>query len=478
MNEKLKSFFSNKLVLLRASFILSALLAISYVLAAFAAFTTNLIPGKYLGVLYIVSFVVTTAIIYFLISKRAGNKLRLVLLAVALVGIIVNVYMFSLGNATKSFIKSTQQATQSYEEYSIVALKSKAISLATPNQPTGILTTEPALDDVKTEASKLTKAAYSGYENPTSMLSALDDNSMQMVILKSSFVRSLQQENNNELFLRLQVLATFKVAVASTQGSVNGDVSKPFAVLISGIDTYGDISTTSRSDVNILAVVNPRTHNVLLVNTPRDYYVQLHGTTGVKDKLTHAGLYGVDMSVNTIEDLYGIDIKYNVRINFSSLESMVNTLGGVDVDSAYNFSAGGYTFNQGVNHLDGKQALAFSRERHSFEGGDRTRGENQMQVIKAIISKISSPATILKYQQILGSLQGTFQTNMSTDDLTTLVRNQIDTLSKWNVTSTNVDGAGSRAVTYSMGSQSLYVMIPDQASVNSAKNAINQTLGQ
>jgi LCP family protein required for cell wall assembly len=477
MKNSILNFFRNANVMRLLSTSVATVLAATYVVAVYAAFTSNIIPGVYLGVLFLVSFLATIAMFYFLVMARVPNKVRVGLLIVAIISIAINIYVYSVGTATNSFISSTQQAGQTTEEYSIVALKSKNIQLSTANQPTGILTTEPAIDTVKTEASKLTKASFSNYENPTEMLNALDNNSLQMVVLKSSFMRVLQQENNNELFLRLQVLATFNVSVPTSQSTVNGDVSKPFAVLISGIDTYGDISTTSRSDVNILAVVNPRTHNILLVNTPRDYYVQLHDTTGVKDKLTHAGLYGVDMSVKTLEDLYGVDINYNVRINFSSLEKMVDTLDGVDVNSAYSFSAGGFNFNEGVNHLNGKQALAFSRERHSFEGGDRTRGENQMRVITAIISKISSPATILKYQQILGTLNGTFQTNMSTNDITSLIRNQIDTLSKWNVTSTNVDGTGTKASTYSMGNQQLYVMIPDQTSVNSAKNAINRTLG-
>jgi LCP family protein required for cell wall assembly len=478
MLEKFKNFMKDKSFLRRASLILVVVLVVTYVLALYSAFTTNLIPGKFIGVLYLLSFLATAAIVYFLATNRISKKVRIVLLVLALIGSILNLYVYSVGMATSSFLKSTQQQTQSYEEYSIVALKANNISLATPNQTTGILSSEPEVAKVQTEATKLTKAAFAKYNDPTSMVLSLQNNDAKMVIFKSSYMRLLQEQNNNELYSSLEVLATFKVAVTSTQGTVQGDVSKPFAVYISGIDTYGDISTTSRSDVNILAVVNPTTHRVLLVNTPRDYYVQLHGTTGVKDKLTHAGLYGIDQSVTTLEDLYDIDIKYNIRINFSSLEKLVNTLGGVEVQSAYNFSAGGFNFVEGTNQLDGKQALTFSRERHSFEGGDRTRGENQMQVIKAIIAKMSSPTTALKFQQILGDMQGTFQTNMSTQDLTTLIRNQIDSLAKWTVTSSSVDGSGAKESTYSMGAQKLYVMIPDQTSVNSAKNAMKSTLGQ
>ncbi|MFZ1302003.1 MAG: LCP family protein [Candidatus Microsaccharimonas sp.] len=475
---KVKKFFRNKKVLRRASIALAVILVVTYILAAYAAFTTNIIPGKYLGALYLVSFLATAAIVYFLVTSRIGRKLRLVLLAAALVGSLLNIYMYSVGVAANAFLQSTQQSGQSYEEYSIVALKAKNIALATPNQATAILSSEPTLSDVQKEASKKTEASYKQYDNPTTATMALQDGGVEMAIFKSSYIRALQEQNNNELYQSLQVLATFKVLSADSSKVVNGDVSQPFVVYISGIDTYGEVSKTSRSDVNMLVVVNPKTHKILLVNTPRDYYVQLHGTTGVKDKLTHAGLYGIDMSEATLEDLYDVDINYNVRINFSSLVKIVDTLGGVTVDSEYNFSSDGYTFTQGKNTLNGAQALAFSRNRHAFTEGDRTRGQNQQRVLTAIINKLNSPATVVNFQSILGTLQGSFQTNMSNQDISELIRNQLDSMAKWTVTSTSVDGTGASDVTYSMGNQKLYVMVPDQTSLNSAKNAINSVLGQ
>ena len=259
-----------------------------------------------------------------------------------------------------------------------------------------------------------------------------------------------------------------------TNNIVKVDTAKPFVLYISGIDTYGDISTVSRSDVNIMVVVNPRTHQILLVSTPRDYYVQLHGTTGIRDKLTHSGIYGIDMSVKTMEDLYGTPINYYMRINFSSLTKIIDTLGGVDVNSQYQFTAGGYSFNVGINHLNGKQALAFSRERHSFEEGDRTRGSNQELVIEAIIAKMNDSQTIFNYQQILTSLQNTIQTDMGSDSIMALVKNQLDSMSKWSVESISVNGADSHNYTYSMGNVMLYVMEPDVDSLNFAKIKIQQ----
>jgi LCP family protein required for cell wall assembly len=249
-------------------------------------------------------------------------------------------------------------------------------------------------------------------------------------------------------------------------------ITEPYVVYISGIDTYGDVAVTSRSDVNIVAVVNPKDKKVLLVNTPRDYYVQLHGTTGTKDKLTHAGNYGIEMSKNTLQDLYGTEIDYTLRINFTSLLKVIDAVGEIEVQSDVAFSAGGYDFVQGVNKLDSKQALVFARERYSFNEGDRQRGKNQQQVITALINKLSSPSTFVNYQKLLKSLDGTFQTNASSDEVSSLIRQQIDYAGSWTTESISVDGSGASAPTYSGGATPLYVMIPDINTVNAAKAAI------
>jgi LCP family protein required for cell wall assembly len=245
-------------------------------------------------------------------------------------------------------------------------------------------------------------------------------------------------------------------------------ITKPYVVYISGIDTYGDVSAVSRSDVNMLAVVNPQTKKILLVNTPRDYYVQLHGTTGVKDKLTHAGIYGIDMSKNTMQDLYETKIDYTVRINFTSLLKIVDALGGIEVQSDQSFSVDGYDFRTGSNTLNSKQALTFSRERHSFTAGDRQRGKNQQKVIEAIFTKAAQPEIILNYQSILSTLGDSFQTNASRQEISSIIRQQLSSAGQWQIQSIGVDGIGATSSTYSMGAQPLYVMEPDQASIDTA----------
>lgn len=248
-----------------------------------------------------------------------------------------------------------------------------------------------------------------------------------------------------------------------------------FTMYISGIDNRGGLIAKSRSDVNILATVNVDTRQVLLVSTPRDYYVPLPISNGQCDKLTHAGIYGVDVSIGTLEMLYGIDIDYYFRVNFSGFEKIIDALGGVTVNSDYDFSADGYYFQKGENHVNGSQALAFARERKSFKEGDRQRGRNQMAVIKAVINKAMSPAILSGYADIMESVAGSFETSMPYDLIAELVRDMLEKGGSWNIVSYSVNGSGDSRRPYSM-STNAYVMIPDQETVDTAIEKINQVM--
>jgi len=246
-----------------------------------------------------------------------------------------------------------------------------------------------------------------------------------------------------------------------------------FIAYISGVDTWGSPATKSRSDVNILAVVNTNTKEILLVSTPRDYYVPLSISGGVKDKLTHAGIYGVNVSVETLELLYGVDIQYYVRLNFTGFTTIIDALGGIDVYSDSSFTVEpDFHYQQGTNHLSGIEALAFTRERYSFAGGDRVRGVHQMEVIKAVISKCASSAILTNYSQVLNGIAGCFTTNMSQNKIASLVRMQLNDMAAWKITSISVDGTGASKTTYSIPSQRAYVMIPDESTVQTAKDSI------
>ena len=251
-----------------------------------------------------------------------------------------------------------------------------------------------------------------------------------------------------------------------------------FCVYFSGIDTFGTVSAKSRSDVNIIAVVNNDTKQVLLVSTPRDYYVPLSVSKGKKDKLTHAGLYGVDCSENALEELYNIDLNYYVKLNFSGFQGIIDQIGGIDVDSEMAFTSmteeGTYSFSKGVNHLNGEEALGFARSRN-FKEGDRQRGRNQMQVIKATINKLETPSTLKNYSGIMETMDGFFQTDMSTEDIGYLVQSTLSD-GNWEVLTYSVGGNDSTETCYSTGSQPLYVMLPNDEDVEYGTTIINRIL--
>ena len=271
---------------------------------------------------------------------------------------------------------------------------------------------------------------------------------------------------------KTRILKTFKVKLkaASDNTNVTKDV---FNIYVSGMDEYGKVSKVSRSDVNMVITVNPKTRQILLTNIPRDYYVQLHDTTGYKDKLTHAGNYGIDTSVATIEDLLGIKINYYIKVNFSSLVKIVNALGGVDVYSEYDFQSwNGYNFSKGYNKVNGKQALAFVRERKTFNQGDNQRGKNQQAMIEAIFRKCTNPSIVVKYNSLLNSLEDSMITNMPMKSIKKLAKMQLVNNQKWTITSNSLTGKGSMEYTYTYGYQSLYVTIPDEDSVKLSKELI------
>ena len=269
-----------------------------------------------------------------------------------------------------------------------------------------------------------------------------------------------------------------------TGAEANKITKEPFVVYLSGVDNRGELTEKARSDVNILAVVNPTTKQAALINTPRDYYVDLAGTDS-KDKLTHAGLYGVETSMATLGNLYGVDVEHYLRINFAGFISIIDALGGVDVYSDQAFTSVGSpgyydptTFVEGWNHLDGKAALAFARERHAFASGDIQRGINQMKVIDAMLNKIKSPALLMGFSKIMDAASDCFVTSFSQDQISALVRMQLSDFAEWDIESYTVTGTSSSSTKcYSAKGQKLYVMKPDDSSVSKAREMLASVLG-
>lgn len=314
------------------------------------------------------------------------------------------------------------------------------------------------------------------------MVDALYAGNVDAMILNAAYVDIIEGQKGYEDFSKkTKTLFDHEMQSVVTDNVESGkDITKdPFVLYISGSDTRNQKLATSRSDVNILAVVNPETKQVLLINTPRDYYVNTTVSGEMKDKLTHCGIYGIDCSMATLGNLYQEHVDYYVQINFSGLETLVDAIGGITVEAEKSFrtSEGGFYINQGTNQLNGKVALSYVRERKSFADGDNARGRHQMQAIEAIIKKVSSGTTILNnYSGILSSMEGMFSTNMSSSDISALVKMQLSDGASWNVKSFAVTGTGGSQKTYSMPTQRSYVMYPDETSVNYASLLVDKVI--
>lgn len=312
------------------------------------------------------------------------------------------------------------------------------------------------------------------YDSMFDMADALKEGAVGAFVLNDAYVGIMADvKSYNWVSTDIRRIATVEQDVEEKkESSVPEDVPETFVVYVSGIDTYGDISARSRSDVNILAVVNTEKKIIRLISTPRDFYVDYSVTNGAKDKLTHAGIYGVEASMDALQRLYGITIDYYLKVNFSGFVQIIDALGGVEVYSTYDFASRDYQFTKGYNQVNGEAALAFARDRYSFEEGDIQRGKNQMEVVRAVIQKCMSSALLTNYASVMNAVSGSFETNMPNDQIASLVKMQLSDMAQWSITSFTAEGTGMYAETFSMPGQELYVMVPDEESIERAKGVI------
>lgn len=306
------------------------------------------------------------------------------------------------------------------------------------------------------------------YTSPYEQVAALESGEVEALVLDEAYIPLLEDQYEG-FETSIKTIYTYNIE-SEVQGLVVNQVKveqEPFVVYISGIDVYGEIEQNSRSDVNILAVVNPTSHQILLITTPRDYYVEIPGISGGQpDKLTHAGIYGVDASMNTLEGLYDTEVDFYARVNFTSLIEMVDALGGIEVESEIEFTTSTNSgcvvhVEEGINHFNGEEALAFCRERKNLADGDNQRGKHQQAVITAMIQKAISPAILAGANELLDSVSGNVDTNMSTEQIQSLIRSQLANPAPWMIKSVAAVGTGSQQYCYSSGSTLLYVCIPD-----------------
>lgn len=314
------------------------------------------------------------------------------------------------------------------------------------------------------------------YEAATDLVAGLYSQNVQAIILNTAYEGFITETEGFEDFESRVRSISFKDIVTELEGSVDNEdeavKDDVFTIYISGVDVGGKPENNSNSDVNILLTVNKNTRQILMINTPRDYYVPLSVSNGVCDKLTHAGIYGTDVSADTLGLLYDVNVDGYVKVNFTGFEQIIDALNGVNVYSDYAFSAHGYSFQQGYNQLDGKGALIFARQRKMFSDGDRQRGKNQMAVIKAVIEDLASSDMLANYKDVLDEISDSMITSVSYDEISDLAQFQLSDMKPWDIQTYSVNGSDSMNVTYSGGSQMLYVMVPNQDTVDQAKQYI------
>lgn len=460
---------------------LTILYAILALVLLFTMFNYNFLSFRFLNIIITIGLLVVLAISIFLQKTKKSALVTTVVLVifslVSLVGIFGFKQMIDITN------RMNQTAAFSEVEMSIVVPKESDIKdvsqLTSVQAPTkvdknNIETLMSALKkDKKVDVKVEDVASYQeAYDN-------LKSGKSKAIVLSGSYASLLESVDSNYAS-NLKTIYTYKIKKKNNNSAKQVD-SKVFNIYISGIDTYGSISTVSRSDVNIIMTVNMNTHKILLTTTPRDAYVKIpDGGADQYDKLTHAGIYGVETSEKTLENLYGINIDYYARINFTSFLKLIDQLGGVTVhnDQAFTSLHGKFDFPVGDIQMNSEQALGFVRERYSLDGGDNDRGKNQEKVISAIVNKLASLKSVSNFTSIVNNLQDSVQTNMSLDTINALANTQLDSGSKFTVTSQAVTGTGStgQLTSYAMPNSSLYMMKLDDSSVESASQAIKNLM--
>ena len=459
-----------------------ALLTIYVLLGGFLLFLIfrhNILAFRYLNVITAAVVILVALASLLLIIYRKAEKFTIFFLTLAI--LMSSVSFFAL----QQFVGFTSQinSTSNYSEYSmsVVVLKDSDVHNVTQlDSVTGPTDTDndniqKLIADIKTSQSKELTV-----EQSTSYLAAyksLVSGEAKAIVLNSVFENIIESEYP-DYASKIRKIYTKNITkeVAAPKVSKN----KSFNVYVSGIDTYGPISSVSRSDVNILMTVNQDSKKILLTTTPRDSYVPIaDGGNNQKDKLTHAGIYGVDSSIHTLENLYGVDINYYVRLNFTSFLKLIDLLGGVDVYNDQEFTSrhGKFHFPVGNVHLDSEQALGFVRERYSLADGDRDRGRNQQKVIVAIIQKLTSTEALKNYSDIIQGLQDSLQTNMPIETMMDLVNAQLESGGSYKVNSQDLKGTGQMGLpSYAMPDSNLYMMEIDDSSLAAAKSTIQDVM--
>ena len=451
---------------------------------------TKMIPTIYMLIIGIVLAVIA-AIIWLLVwhTRYTGRFIGGTVLAVIMIAILAFGGFYI--NKTRSAISNISGETTEVTQMAVYVKSDDAADSveATAGYTYGILSsldrenTDGAVAHLNSEFG--TEVQTKEYAGLTELADGILNGEVNAMLLNSGYL-SVYEDMDGYTDFSTKIKEVGTVDVESTIQSAEESTPiepittangvKVYTIYLSGIDTRGEMTAKSRSDVNIIATVNTDTHEILLVSTPRDYFVPLSISGGAPDKLTHAGIYGIDVCMDTLGMLYDIDINYYFRINFGGFVKVIDALGGITVNSDYDFDSKnilGYHFNKGENYVNGEQALIFARERYAFQEGDRQRGKNQMEVIRGVVKKALSPEILTSYSSILSSLDGCFGTNITYEEIAQILQQQLTNGGDWTIVSYSVNGTGATEKPYSM-SQKAYVMVPDYNTVDKAKSLMEK----
>lgn len=453
------------------------LLFIFSIISIYLGFNSTIIPNKLLY-LIILFYIIILFIIILLLTRK--NKLLITLGIIFSIPLLIgNVALCYVYSRTNTFFNKITNVEYETSNYSVIVLKDSTYTKIEDLKQIGLYKQdidknyEQAIEELNDRATIDNKR----YDNLLTIINDLYNKKIESILLNENYI-DIINETDNSFKEKTKVLDTLSIQSIKEKKELEKEISKlgNFNIYISGIDTYGAISTVSRSDVNIIATIDMKNNKILLTNTPRDYYVQLSGTTGTKDKLTHAGVYGIDTSMKTLANLYNTKIDYYIRVNFNTLIKLVDQIDGVDIYSDQELYLEKIHIKYGWNHLNGKEALRYSRERHSYIDGDRHRGKNQQQVIEAIIKKVTTSNDINNYLNLLSVMEDSLQTNLDKNLINGFINLQVKNNLNWTTESISVNGYDSSNYTYSYPGQLLYVMEPDYNSLNIAKDKIKEII--
>lgn len=481
MAKKKKQNVKNRSMMKNAGFYFSLIYGVLTSIFIIQTVTMNVVPMKYAIPLVIVLLLVAVGLTYLQLGKRMNkvNKMlgKILIIILSVILCVGNWYIFK----TSSAFRRMTGATTDTSVVSVVVLKDSSFKviedLANKDIATITLGDMEIQNEALAELSKDIDINQKKYDSFNKLGDALYDGGVDAILLNES-TRGSFEDKYPKFDSETRIVKQYTFTKEAEDLSKNVNVTEEaFNIYITGIDTYGTIATVSRSDVNMIATVHPKTRQVLLTSIPRDYYVPQTCQGNQNDKLTHTGIFGVSCTINTAEQFLNVDINYYARVNFSSLVNIVDSLGGVSVDSPVSFTTrhGRYAINVGENYMDGDKALGFVRERYSLAGGDRDRGKNQMRVLTAIIQKAASPAIVTNYASMMDAVGGSFQTNMSQGEMNSLIKMQLGDMGGWNIKQYSLNGVGETNWSPANGFNS-YVMVPDQATVQTANALINKVI--